>query len=105
MAKEYEFEMVTKSEIPQKAWGTGFWNRPTIIAFLEKLKDIPAGMALKLTFDTRAKALSAHQVLRHRIERATKLGLITKPYCITGRRAKTGEYHLFIYPDNNSKET
>lgn len=97
----FEFETVSQSEIPKSTWGANFWEKPTMVLFLGQLTGLLGGKALKLSYPTKPELLNAHMVLRHRIERATKLGFLTDKYVITGRY-NPPDFNLYIYKDGGS---
>ena len=101
MHRIFEFETVSQSEIPPSTWGASFWEKPIMGIFLNQLANIPDGEALKLTYPTKRELLKAHMVLRHRIERATKLGYLTGKYVTTGRY-NPPDFNLYIYKDGGS---
>lgn len=101
MSVEYKFDKVEISSIPPPKWGMGFWQRPSTIGFCQQLEELNNGEALRLGLESRHKAQTAHQNLRHRVERAKALGLLKTNYTITGRRSLDGVYYLYIYKERN----
>ncbi len=95
--EELNFETVDITEIPPTTWGVNYWRKPITIEFLLELEKLPDAKAFRLTMASRKEIQDAHSMIRHRLERATKLGLLKQKYTITSRKSWDGEFHLFIY--------
>ena len=92
----FNFELVKKDEIPPS--GTSFWRKPTSQFFVEQLKSLNNSNALKLTFPNYKEALLAHQVLKHRIDRAKEFGFFASGanFIISARRLLDGSVSIYI---------
>ena len=97
MTKDYQMDLVKKNEIPPNTWGLGFWTRPAVQQFIQQMKDLKENQAYKLTFPDKKTAISAHQNMTHRLERARKLGFLQESFTITGRANVNGDYNLYLF--------